>query len=104
MVTTVTTTGSNDYLYAIYGDESTTQASHTPTPASFTEVQFDNTHIDGTGEWKNATAQTLVKIGWDIATANTTVGVGVVAFTNTPAGGGTSANGLTFNKDGLSRP
>lgn len=94
VVTTFTSNGSLNYLLAVYGDETNTQGTHTTIPGgSLSEIQWDNGHVDGTAEWKDMTAQTTRKAGWDIATACTTMGLGLYtwAFTASAGGGGGSA-------------
>jgi hypothetical protein len=76
------TAGANDLILMAYMDEATTQATHTPT-TSFSEVQWDNGHVDGQAEWLGAGAQTSVTSGWNIATSCNTWALYVAAFTAT---------------------
>lgn len=83
IASTITTAGSDDYLYMQYGDEAATQASHITSPANFTEIQWDNGHVDGCAEWLDATAQTALPSGWNVTDRNTSSGLLVNAFTLT---------------------
>lgn len=68
-------------LFMGYADENTTQASHTPQPANFNEIQWDNGHIDGDADWLNSGQQTGIVSGWDLATSCNTWALYVASFT-----------------------
>lgn len=76
------TSGSDDYIFMLYGDESNTQASHTPT-TNFAEVNWDNGHVDAIADWLDAPAQGSTTSGWDIATSCTSWGLYAAAFSAT---------------------
>lgn len=78
------TTGTNDYIFMGAGDEANTQGTHTPT-GSFSEIQWDNGHVDGQAEWITTSAQTSIQSGWDVATSVATWGLYVAAFTASSA-------------------
>lgn len=78
------TAGADDLIYMQYADETNTQATHTTVPANFTEIQWDNGHVDADAVWVDAAAQTSLQSGWDVASSVSTYGLYVVAFTATP--------------------
>lgn len=80
------TAGGTNVILMGLADEQNTQATHTTVPANFSEINFDNTHVDAQAEWLDATAQTNVQSGWDVATSCDTYGLYVVAFTATATG------------------
>lgn len=82
------TAGTKDLIWMSYADEINGQASHTTVPNNFTEEQWDNTHIDADAYWLDATAQTSLQSGWNVATSMSTCGLYVAAFTAGSSGPG----------------
>lgn len=72
----VTTSGSNDVFYMYFADETagwTGSCGGSPCPTgSFSNINWDNTHIDAQAEWLNAPAQTNLSAGWDATSAAST--------------------------------
>lgn len=86
-----TTTGSNDVWYMYFADETATWSGACATfpcpTGSFTNIQWDNGHIDAEAEWLGATAQTNLSSGWTASSsASTHWAIYLAAFTaGTPA-------------------
>lgn len=80
---TYSTSGANDLIFVGQADENITQGSHTPT-AGFTEIQWDNGHVDAQEEWLGAPAQTNNNSGWDVGTSTNTWAIYLAAFTAVP--------------------
>lgn len=71
-----TTTGNDDYWFMYFADEQeswTGSCATVPCPTgSFTNIQWDNTHIDAQAEWLDATQQTNLSSGWTATSAAVT--------------------------------
>lgn len=73
---TLTTTGTSVW-YMAFGDETAAWTGactgSVPCPTgSFTNIQWDNTHIDANARWMGASAQTNLQPGWDATSAAST--------------------------------
>lgn len=98
----VTTTGSQDIFYMYFADETagwTGSCATFPCPTgSFSNINWDNGHVDAQAEWLNATAQTNLSAGWDAtSSASTHWAIYIAAFNSgsSPVVGSISTNSGT---------
>lgn len=89
-----TTTGADDYWWMFFADEANTWSGNCATfpcpTGSFSNIQWDNGHVDGQAEWKDATAQTNLSSGWD-ATSSAVSSWGIYLAAFTASGGAATA-------------